>query len=143
MNIKTIIKDNIAALDEPPTYYHGIKEFQNLQADSDVFPIAYLDEPIESNDTLQKSGYITEEYPVTILFADKSGLDATTDEHDVIIADMRIVANKFIIKCQADPLIKGIKGSKKTEVVNLFDTNITGILLQVTIIPFQTDSVCE
>jgi hypothetical protein len=62
--IVQIIKDIAEALPvtESPntfaTFRHGEKEFQNFIADEITGVLIFLDEPITSNDSIKKGGYI-------------------------------------------------------------------------------------
>lgn len=129
----------------PPFFYHGLKSWQNLVADDQVFdtaPAVYLDEPIISYDDIKQSGYIEEGYPLKLLFIDKSEPDWTPAEHQVLIAKMRTLRRQFLNKLQQSDTIRHVADSQTTDVVNLFDANVSGVLLEVTIYLYNTESSC-
>lgn len=129
----------------PPSFYHGIKSWQNLVVDDETFtdaPAVYLDEPIISYDDIKQSGYIEEGYPLKLLFIDKSEPDWNPAQHQVVIAKMRILRREFLNKLQQSDTIRHIADSQTTDVMNLFDTNVSGVLLEVTIYLYNTESSC-
>lgn len=124
------------------TFLSADKSEQNL-FDDIVFPIAYLDFPIESNDTLHKSGSLTAEYTIKILFGMKSELDWFTDKHETdCIEPMRNAARKFITAMQLDSRIKEVKSSKRLDVKNIFDVNMSGCILTITFTVADSNSIC-
>jgi len=142
MNIKQIVALVFAGLTDPAnhTFRIGWKTFQNFKADEEaVFPLRYLDTPIVGNDSLKQSGLIETDFPLTIGFLDKTKLDATPEEHDVIIQEQRRQSTIFITACQNSSLIHFVKTVKRTEIVNIFDLNLSGIILEITLTPFNPD----
>lgn len=152
MGIVTIIKENaealvyaeaIEAVDEiNPTFFHGEPQWQNIVADNTLFPITFLDEPITSNDDLKKSGYIEETYPVKILIANKSSLDYNPSEHNTIVEDMRDLSKKLITRLSNDARVKSISNITRTNVINLFNANITGVYLKCSLVLNTTNAIC-
>ena len=129
----------------PPFFYHGLKSWQNLVADDQVFdtaPAVYLEEPIISYDDIKQSGYIEESYPLKLLFIDKSEPDWTPTEHQVVIAKMRTLRREFLNKLQQQDTVRHVADSKTTDFMNLFDANVSGVLLEVTIYLYNTESSC-
>jgi len=129
----------------PPHFYHGVKSYQDLEADDESFdtaPAVYLDEPIISYDDIKQSGYIEESYPLKLLFIDKSEPDWTPVEHQVVIAKMRTLRREFLNKLQQQDSVRHVADSKTTDVINLFDANISGVMLEVTIYLYNTESSC-
>lgn len=142
MTIKAIVKAIIAALPIPGSFLFGWKSFQNFKADEEpIFPIRYMDSPIVSNDSLKQSGLIESDFPLTIFFGDKTALDWTPEQHDVIIQVQRAAAAKFITACQNHPEIHFVKSAKRTEMVNVFDLNLSGVVLEITLTPFEDGGV--
>ena len=129
----------------PPFFYHGLKSWQNLIADDESFdtaPAVYLEEPIISYDDIKQSGYIEESYPLKLIFIDKSEPDWTPAEHQVLIAKMRTLRRQFLNKLQQQDSIRHVADSKTTDFMNLFDANVSGVLLEVTIYLYNTESSC-
>lgn len=137
-----LIKSIVALITGTPSFYYGIKGWQNLEADDGVFPAIYLDEPIKSYDDIKQSGYIEESYPLKLLFIDKSELDWSPRQHQVIITAMRALRREFLNKLQQSDTIRHVADSQTTDVMNLFDVNVSGVLLEVTIFLYNTESSC-
>lgn len=128
-----------------PTFIHGEREIQNYLADELAGVTISLDEPITSNDFIKKGGYIEEEYPVTIMFTDKSELDNTPEEHQVIILQMRALSKRFVNRLMSSTYgenVREVKNMTRTDVKNIFDVNKSGVILRLTIVPFNTDTPC-
>lgn len=144
MNIKTLISSIISGLGSPaPTFIYGTKSWQNLVADNSVLPVVFLDEPVKSNDTIKAGGYIEESYPLTFLFLDKTEMDYIPAQHDTVINSMRILRREFIIALENNENTQGLRNIITTDVMNIFDCNLSGVLLQLTYVPYNlTDSVC-
>lgn len=139
--MKSIIKEIAEALDGSPLFYSGFKSYQNLQ-DVEQFPVIYLDEPLTSIDELKQTGYIQAVYQVDMFFGNKTELDNTQLEHDVVINAMRELARQFIIACQNDERIRFIKNAKRTNIINLFDLNLSGCFLTIELTPYNDDGRC-
>ncbi len=124
------------------TFLHGEKSFQNLKADEIQNTIVFLDEPITSEDQLKKSGYIEEEYPLSMFFANKSELEFTPAQHRVIIDAMRVLSKRFLLRLQANSNIRDVKKVTRVDIVNVFDVNLSGVILRCTVVPFNSDGAC-
>ena len=124
------------------TFLHADKPEQNL-GDDVTGDIAYLDFPIESADTLHKTGAITAEYEIKILFARKSELEWTTDQHETdCIEPMRTAARKFITALQNDNEIKSVISSRRLDVKNIFDANMSGCIATIKLIVMDANAIC-
>jgi hypothetical protein len=132
----------LAMTDYGFTFFHDDKWGQNLQDDS-IFPVVYLDFPIQSDDTLHKTGAITAEYTISMLFGKKSELDWTMAEHETnCIEPMRTAARKFLTRLQNDNSIREVKAAKRADIKNFLDVNISGCVLTVTLTLTDADSIC-
>jgi hypothetical protein len=140
------VVEKLEVTDSPvthPKFIHGEKGYQNLLADEveeDVW--VFLDEPITSNDRLTKGGYLEETYPLTMLFAKKSELDFTPEQHRVLINEMRSLANIFINKIQQREDVREVKDISKVDIINIFDVNLTGCVLRISVIPLNEYTAC-
>ncbi len=144
MNIKEIVSLIFAGIGDPAdsTFRIGWKSFQNFKADNEsVFPLRYLDTPITGDDSLKQSGYIETDFTLTIAFLDKTteGLTSTPVQADDVIQEQRRQSSIFITACQNSDFIHFVKGSKRTEIVNIFDMSLSGIILEITLTPFNPD----
>lgn len=141
----SIIRAIVAALVGPPEFYHGTSQWQNLNADKADLDdgIVYLDEPITSDDDLTQGGYIEEAYPLRLMFLKKSKLDWTPTQHQVIISEMRTLRRKFLNKLQDDAGVRYVSDVVTTDVMNVLDANLSGVLVEVTVTPFNSESACS
>jgi hypothetical protein len=148
MSIVTTIESIVGALpitaggSTYPTFVHGEKSWQNLQADEIQNVVVFLDEPITSNDVLTQGGYIEEEYPLSMLFVNKTELDFTPDQHRVIIDAMRELSKRFILRLQANSNVRSVKNSIRVDVTNIFDVNLSGVILKIVVVPYNSDGAC-
>jgi len=125
-------------------FYHGRSDFQNLVADEGIFPAIYLDQPIDTNYNLSQSGYTSASYPLSLLFLYKSELDLTPEQHDTnCIQPAETQIRSFLNRCQNHASIDLIDSITGTEVINLFDVNVSGKILNVTIQINNEFSVCS
>jgi hypothetical protein len=148
MSIVAIIEDIVNALpieangSTYPTFIHGEKSWQNLAADEVENVIVFLDEPITSNDLLTQGGYIEEEFPLSMLFVNKTEMEYTPAQHRVIIDSMRELSKRFLLRLQANSGVRFVKTSIRIDVVNIFDVNLSGVILKVVVVPFNQDGAC-
>jgi len=124
-------------------FYHGNTQFQNLIADEQSLPAVYLDQPITNNYNLSESGYVSATYPIKLIFLYKSELDWTTTQHDTnCIQPAEIEIREFISRCQLNDSIDSIDSMTAYEFINIFDCNVSGKGLDITIQLNNTDSTC-
>lgn len=142
VDIVQVVKENVLALSTPCAWAHGTKALQNVFADEEKFPLCYLEEPIESNDTITQGGLIQPVYPLVFCFAKKIELDATTDEQRAVIVPMRVLAKELLLRFQADKRIIFVQNSRRLDVMNIFDVNCSGCFLFVTLTPRDASSIC-
>lgn len=144
MDIVSLINSVATAITGTPKFIHGDKGFQNLQDDIDITAgVVFLDEPIASNDVLKQSGYLEESYPLRILFAKKSQMDWTPEQHQVVIQECREMRREFIVLLSNNSNIQSvIPGMKTTDIINLFDVNLSGVYLEITVVPFNIAANC-
>ncbi len=147
--IVTIIKDIVEAIPlgtSPETYpffVHGDKSFQNLVSDEITDEaIVYLDEPLNWSLDLKKSGYIEEVYKLSLFFGGKTQIDFTPDQHRTEIEKMLTMCRRFISILQSRDNIRTVKDASCFDVINMFDANRSGVVLNVTIVPFIDTPVC-
>lgn len=124
-------------------FYHGNTQFQNLIADEQTLPALYLDQPITNDYNLSESGYVSATYPIKLMFIYKSELDWTTTQHDVnCIQPAETKIREFISRCQVNSLVDEISSISGYEFINVFDCNVSGKGLDITLQVNNTDSTC-
>jgi hypothetical protein len=139
--IISIVNEIVTDMSLP--FYHGSAQFQNLIADEQTLPAIYLDQPITANYNLSQSGYTSATYPINVLFLFKSELDWTPEQHDtncIQLAEAKI--REFINRCEANPAFDLITNISSTEFINLFDCNVSGKTLSLTLQVNNQYSVC-
>lgn len=124
-------------------FYFGRDDFQNLIADEQTLPAIYLDQPITNDYNLNQSGYMSATYPIKLLFLYKSELDYTPTQHDTnCIQPAESKIREFINRIQLNDSVDSVSNLKAYEFINLFDCNVSGKGLDITIQINNTYSTC-
>jgi hypothetical protein len=154
MLIQDLIRDITAELSVygsspsvTPNFCQGWKGWQNLAVDEVVNDSVILDWPINSSDEYRKSGLLESDYKLTIAFVGLSQLDYTPEEHLPIIERCRQTMQDFInllstYTVDGDRPIRDFTVTGTTEVINMFNVNLSGVVLSVSIIPFNIRGRC-
>jgi len=139
----SIIQAIIAAMTGSPTFIYGDAGWNNFKGDNTAsFPVVFLNEPLMSNDTLHQGGYYEEEYPLQMLFLKKSKLSWTPEEHHVVIDAMRTLRREFVNRLQDNAAVNTLTGFSTTDVINVMDLNLSGVLIEFNCKLFNTESNC-
>ena len=147
-SIITIIESVVADLTPKPEFLYGFKSWANLKADEKKFPIVILVEPITSDDTFHQGGLVDSSYPIFMLFLDKTELDWTPEEHRVVVDAMRDLRRQFILKLRmlknanGEHVFKSVAEVRTTDTFNELDANASGVGINFTATPLNSDSVC-
>ena len=148
MSIVTIIESVVNDIPSKPTFIHGQKGFQNLTSDEKAFPAVYLDEPITSDDTSHQGGLYEENYPLKMMFLDRTELRQSPEQLRPTIDAMRTLRRQFInrlkIKKNAngEHIFKNISNIKTIDAYNIFDVNLSGVIVTFNALPLNSQSVC-
>lgn len=153
VDIVTILSDIIGLIGASPplTLTHGTRPEQNFEADNAIFPKVYLDEPLQSRETIKAVGNTDVVYPVKLFFADKADLDATPAQQRVTILQMRTYAKEFITLLSnaqyqnGQRIFSPLKDTTVTltDVVNLnYDVGLTGVLLEISLPVINYGDIC-
>ncbi|RCH53938.1 hypothetical protein DJ568_15475 [Mucilaginibacter hurinus] len=136
------IKDIAAA--EGMGFYHGPKDFQNLkdQDTDNVYPACYLHFPVRGSNTRKLQGFGETSYFIELLFGDKSDLSWTMEQHTAVIQAMEARAHTFMNKLLRSGKFRDVRDYHIYECINLFDINLTGIIAEVTVTPFDRRANC-
>lgn len=147
-SIVTLIENVVNDLTPKPTFVHGTKAWANLKGDVSNFPMVILIEPIVSDDTFHQGGLVESSYPLFMLFLDKSELDMTPEQHRVMVDSMRDLRRQFILKLKiaensfGEHIFKEISNVRTTDTFNELDANSSGVGVNFTAKPLNSDSVC-
>lgn len=149
MSIRTQIETISGQLSQTNTFIFGLTGWQNLQADeAATFPVVFLDSPITSEDDFKQGGYVQVNYKLNLMFAYKTSLDDTQPQQDAAITNARLLAREFVLRLKAAKdstgthLFRNITGTRRTDFQNMFDVNVSGCILELTLEPIDESSVC-
>lgn len=116
---------------------YGDKGWQNLKMDEEGNIVVYLDGPITFN--YVNITFLTEEYPLRMLFMKKSELAMTPDQHSVITEACRVMVREFILVLSSMGF--EITNAKALEFWNAYDANYDGILFTFNVRP-SNEALC-
>lgn len=128
-----------------PAMQYGQRSFQNKVLDDQDFKksLMFLDGPIQSNVLLSQSGLIEREYPIRMYFMFKSQPDWSPLQHDQnCIQPARLLVNQFITRMQENQNVQSVRSASEIEFHNLFDVNVSGIVLSLTVKLNYTNTLC-
>ncbi|RKD19005.1 hypothetical protein BCY91_14100 [Pelobium manganitolerans] len=134
MYISKIVKEIAEGNDQ--SFYHGPKSFQNLRDKKKgvVFPVCYLSMPVRGRGVKSKQGFSGAEKTIEILFAERSDFSADTEEgHIDIIERMDDAAHKFVNQLLHHAEINDVLEYDTVDVINMFDANLSGVILTATV----------
>lgn len=147
-SIITIIESVVNDIPSKPNFIHGQKGWQNVESDESAFPAVYLDEPITSDDTFHQGGLVEETYPLQMMFLDKTELRQTPEQLRPTVDAMRELRRQFVLRLKAkknangEHIFKEITNVRTIDVYNVFDVNISGVIITFNAKPLNSDSVC-
>jgi hypothetical protein len=147
-SIITIIQEVVSDLTPKPEFIYGFKSWANLKADDKAFPIVILVEPITSDDTFHQGGLVDSSYPIFMLFLDRTELADTPEQHRVAVDAMRDLRRQFILRLKkkananGEHIFKSIDNVRTTDTFNELDANASGVGINFTATPLNSDSVC-
>lgn len=148
--IESIVLNDLGVVGDN-AFIHGLKGWQNIESDEADFPnknVVYLDEPITSEDTFHQGGMVESRYRLSMLFLEKSQLDYSPDQQQLIIDRMRALRREFILHLKAKKdssgthIFREISDVVTTDVHNVFDVTATGVMVTFRALPLNGDSVC-
>ena len=146
MTIKQLISDKVALMDannESYSFLHSEKDWQNLNGDEAILPAVYLDMPIKYRTKTSVTGYKEKTYVLMLLFLFKSELDDEPSQQEQTFLKAENAQQQFeiILDNDADNISSWTSG-ECMQVLNLFDCNMSGVLMPLEITLRNNDSVC-
>lgn len=148
-SIVSIIETVVLDLTPKPAFIHGDKAWANLKADEKKYPCVILVEPVYSDDVIRQGGLYESAYPLFMIFVDRTELRFTPEQHRPIVDSMRSLSRQFLLKLKAvkttstnEHVFKSIENIKTTDTFNEFDVNTSGVFINFTATPLNSDSVC-
>lgn len=129
-----------------PDLVVGGKSFQNAIADNKNFKNGFvtLVTPIASTGRNERSGYKPRKFPLEMMFLFKSQLDWTPLQHDQnCIQPARVLVDQFIERLTQSEYVDEVdQNFSELDVINVFDVNASGIILKLTVKPYNRKSIC-
>jgi len=146
MTIKNLISFKVAQMDannESYSFLHSEKDWQNLNGDQAILPAVYMDMPIKYRTKTSVTGYKEKTYILMLLFIFKSELDDSPDQQETTFLKAENAQQQFeiILDNDSDNISTWTSG-ECIQVLNLFDCNMSGIMMPLEITLRNNDSVC-
>ena len=85
---------------------------------------------------------IEEKYKLILYFFDKSQLDLTALQQNVIAENMRTLRREFLLELSKDEKVKLISSLSTENVFNALDANVTGCRLFLDLTLYPDEKVC-
>ena len=146
MTIKQLVKghvDNMVSNSESYTFLHSETQFQNLMADEQILPAVYLDMPMKYTPKIAITGAFQETYICVALFLFKSELDDNDTQQESTFIKAKTAQREFQIALENDvDNVRELKVETCVQVLNLFDTNMSGVMMPFSLRMINTDGVC-
>lgn len=108
--------------------YYG-SDFEMNMNDDTEFPLVHIQQILSSGaDVSLTTGSMNNRWNLFILFADKTELEVTADQNEVIVNDMRNKALIYINALSKSGLVKPISKIEFKHLFFKFDFTVTGVL---------------
>jgi hypothetical protein len=146
MTIKQLVNghvNNMTSNSESYTFLHSETQFQNLMADEQLLPCVYLDMPMKYTPKIAITGAFQETYICVALFLFKSELDDNDTQQEGTFIKAKTAQREFQIALENDvDNVRELKVETCVQVLNLFDTNMSGVMMPFSLRIINTDGVC-
>jgi hypothetical protein len=146
MTIKQLVKghvDNMTSNSASYTFLHSETQFQNLMADEQLLPCVYLDMPMKYTPKIAITGAFQETYICVALFLFKSELDDNDTQQESTFIKAKTAQREFQIALENDvDNVRELKVETCVQVLNLFDTNMSGVMMPFSLRMINSDGVC-
>jgi hypothetical protein len=125
------------------TFYYGSPPDQNFEVDEFTFPAILLDKPIVANVFNSKAGTRELKITMNLFFAYLSEMDHTEAfKFNNIKKRAWTAAREFVLRIRKTDLIKREVDEKLSDVDHVFDIELSGCLLELTVTIVDVDSIC-
>lgn len=146
MTIKQLVSDKVALMTsngETYTFLHSETQFQNLIADEQLLPAVYLDMPMKYTPKIMSTGAFQRTYICVALFLFKSELDDNDIQQEETFVKAENAQREFQIALENDvDNVRDLTVETCVQVQNLFDTNMSGVMMPFSLRMINTDGVC-
>jgi len=158
--IQDIVKDKVAAMDangDSFAFLLSERDWQNLVADEieddfltafpnkddKMLPAVFMDMPIKFRPKVLKGGRFVREYPCVLLFLYKSNLDANPKEQHAQYLKAEKAQEQFHLMLSQDTdNIEAYEPGECFQILNVYDSNLDGVVFPVSITPRNSNPVC-
>lgn len=124
-----------------PTLYTGVKSELNEVADEADFPLLMVCEPVTTEDDIGFTDNVV--FDVMLMWGFKSDLEWPQSEHDKnCIIPARELSKKFLTALKGNSNIDKVLSSQRTNFINIFDVNMSGVIHMIKFRPVQSGSLC-
>ena len=146
MTIKQLVSDKVALMSsnsETYTFLHSETQFQNLMSDEQLLPCVYLDMPMKYTPKIMSTGAFQRTYICVALFLFKSELDDNDTQQEETFVKAENSQREFQILLENDvDNVRDLTVETCVQVQNLFDTNMSGIMMPFSLRMINTAGVC-
>ena len=146
MTIKQLISSHVALMSsnsETYTFLHSETQFQNLMSDEQLLPCVYLDMPMKYTPKIMSTGAFQRTYICVALFLFKSELDDNDTQQEETFVKAENSQREFQILLENDvDNVRDLTVETCVQVQNLFDTNMSGIMMPFSLRMINAAGVC-
>jgi len=146
MTIKQLVSGKVSSMHSNSatyTFLHSETQFQNLMADEQLLPCVYLDMPMKYTPKIMNTGAFQRTYICVALFLFKSELDDNDTQQESIFVKAENAQREFQILLENDvDNVRDLSVDTCVQVQNLFDTNMSGIMMPFSLRMINSDGVC-
>ena len=142
--IQDIIEDIVGEMNangDSFSFLDAERDFQNVEADEDIFPAVYMDPPRYLPKTVAGGG-IQMTWSCLLLFVYKSELDNAPTQRRARMEKCMNAQRQFQIKLDNSDEIKSFTVGQCYPALNLFDANVDAVIMPCDIVPSEFPSVC-
>jgi len=147
MTIRQLIADVVAVMNSNSktyTFLHSESDFQNVMADEQILPAVFLDMPMKFKPVITSTGAYQRNYICTALFLFKSELDDSANQKESVYLLAENAQREFqLLLDNKTDYVTELTVGECVQVQNLFDTNMSGIMMPFNLRMINEDSVCE
>jgi hypothetical protein len=146
MTIKQLVSGKVSSMHSNSatyTFLHSETQFQNLMADEQLLPCVYLDMPMKYTPKIMNTGAFQRTYICVALFLFKSELDDNDTQQEATFIKAENAQREFQIALENDvDNVRELKVETCVQVLNLFDTNMSGVMMPFSLRMINSDGVC-
>jgi len=125
------------------SYYYGTKPDQNFEADEFTYPVVFLDKPIQARIKNTITNVRESTVDMKLLFAYLAEIDATEPEKfENMKRSAWNAAREFVLRLREYADIKDVTNEFITDVDHVFDINLVGCFLEVTVVIVDANGTC-